>query len=233
MDVGSYASVIIVAAGKGKRMGGNLSKQFLKLEKKEILAHTVDRFEEFSKIQEIILVTGKENVKTVKTMVKDYGWKKVASVVAGGKERQDSVKCGLHALSERSKIVLIHDGVRPFVTEDMIDRSIDTAQKMGGCVLGVAAKDTMKICDENGMVVETPKRSILWQIQTPQTFRRELIEQAYEKAEKDGFLGTDDASVAEYAGAEIKVIQGSYQNIKITTREDLFVGACFLKEERE
>ena len=233
MDNESIASVIIVAAGKGKRMGSQISKQFLKLGGKEILAHTVERFEQFSKIQEIVLVTGKDNIEDVKAMVKDYGWQKVRAVVVGGKERQDSVKCGLNALCAKSEIVLIHDGVRPFISEDMIDRSIATAQKHGACVLGVAAKDTMKICDENGIVIETPKRSALRHIQTPQTFQRKLIENAYEKAEQEGFFGTDDASVAEFAGAEIKVIQGSYQNIKITTKEDLLVGACFLEEEKE
>lgn len=233
MDNGSIAAAIIVAAGKGKRMGGQVSKQFLKLGGKEILAHTVGRFEQFSKIQEIVLVTGKDNIEDVRAMVRDYGWTKVTAVVVGGKERQNSVKCGLNALSKKTDIVLIHDGVRPFITEDMIERSIHTAQNYGGCVLGVAAKDTMKICDDKGMVIETPTRSTLWHIQTPQTFRRELIEQAYDKAEQEGFLGTDDASVAEFAGAKIKVIPGSYQNIKITTKEDLLVGTCFLEEEKE
>lgn len=233
MNSGSKAAVIIVAAGKGKRMGTQVSKQFLKLGGKEILAHTVGRFEQFSKIQEIILVTGQDNIEDVKAMVDDYGWKKVTAVVVGGKERQDSVMCGLNVLSAKMDIVLIHDGVRPFVTEDMIERSVDAAQKYGACALGVAAKDTMKVCDENGIVLETPNRSTLWHIQTPQTFRREIIQHAYEKAQSEGFQGTDDASVAEFAGSEIKVIQGSYQNIKITTKEDLLVGTCFLEEEKE
>ncbi|WMI80231.1 2-C-methyl-D-erythritol 4-phosphate cytidylyltransferase [Anaerotignum sp. MB30-C6] len=233
MDNRTIATAIIVAAGKGRRMGSQISKQFLKLRGKEILAHTVSRFEQFSNIQEIVLVTGKDNIEDVNAMVKDYGWKKISAVVIGGKERQDSVKCGLNVLSEKTEIVLIHDGVRPFVTEDMIDRSIEAAQNYGACVLGVAAKDTIKICDEDGVVVETPKRSALWHIQTPQTFRTEIIESAYKKATQEGFIGTDDASVAEFAGAKIKVIPGSYQNIKITTREDILVGTCFLEEEEE
>lgn len=233
MNNDSIVSAIIVAAGKGNRMGSQISKQFLLLEGKEILAHTVGQFEQFSRINEIVLVSGKNEIEDVRTMVKSYGWQKVAAVVAGGKERQDSVKCGLHALSYQSEIVLIHDGVRPFVTEEMIESSIDAAQKYDGCVLGVQVKDTLKICDQNGFVLETPQRSSLWQIQTPQTFRREFIEKAYAKAEQGGFVGTDDASVAEFAGMKIKVIQGSYQNIKITTKEDLLIGACFLKEEKE
>lgn len=233
MSSETNAAAIIVAAGKGKRMGAPVSKQFLKLGGKEILAHTVGRFEQFSMIQEIILVTGQDYVEDVKAMVRHYGWKKVMAVVVGGKERQDSVRSGLDALSKTMDTVLIHDGVRPFVTEDMIERSVEAAQRYGGCVLGVAAKDTMKVCDEKGIVLQTPNRSTLWHIQTPQTFRREIIQQAYEKAQREGFLGTDDASVAEFAGVQIKVIQGSYQNIKITTKEDLLVGACFLEEEKE
>ncbi|WP_304509293.1 2-C-methyl-D-erythritol 4-phosphate cytidylyltransferase [Anaerotignum sp.] len=233
MEMDSIVSAIIVAAGCGKRMGGQTKKQFLLLDGKEVLAHTVDRFEHHSKIQDIILVTGEDNLEDVKAMVKTYGWKKVFSVIAGGKERQDSVKRGLKVLSEKTEIVLIHDGVRPFVTQDMIERSIDAAQKCGGSVLGVAAKDTIKICDEAGMVMETPKRSTLWHIQTPQAFRKELILNAYDKAESAGFLGTDDASVAEFAGEKIKVIPGSYQNIKITTKEDLWVATCFLEEGKK
>ncbi|MDD4843310.1 MAG: 2-C-methyl-D-erythritol 4-phosphate cytidylyltransferase [Anaerotignum sp.] len=224
---------MIVAAGKGKRMGTQISKQFLLLDGKEILAHTVGRFEQFSKIQEIVLVSGRNDLEEVRAMVRSYGWRKVTAIVVGGKERQDSVRCGLNALSKQTEIVLIHDGVRPFVTEEMINSSIDAALKYGGCVLGVQAKDTLKICDQNGFVLETPERSSIWHIQTPQTFRRECIDKAYEKAEQEGFLGTDDASVAEFAGMKVKVIQGSYQNIKITTKEDILIGACFLKEEEK
>lgn len=233
MDTDAFVSAIIVAAGNGRRMGSQTKKQFLLLDGREVLAHTVGRFEHFSKIQEIIIVTGRNNLDDVRVMVNTYHWKKAVSIVPGGKERQDSVKCGLKAMSPKAQIALIHDGVRPFVTEDMIERSIEGAQKYGGCVLGVAAKDTIKICDENGMVLETPRRSNLWHIQTPQTFRKELIEMAYDKAEAEGFLGTDDASVAEFAGIKIKVLQGSYENIKITTKEDLRVATCFLEEGKK
>ncbi len=233
MEGERFSAAIIVAAGQGKRMGGETRKQFLTLEGKEILAHTVERFEQFSKIKEIVLVTGEDDIACVQAMIRNYGWKKISAVVCGGKERHDSVKCGLKALSLSTEIVLIHDGVRPFITEDMINRSIDAAQNFDGCVLGVPAKDTIKICDKDGMVLETPDRSMVWHIQTPQTFSKDLIEKAYEKAEKEGFFGTDDASVAEYYGAKIKVIQGGYQNIKITTKEDILMGACFLEEERK
>ena len=135
-------------------------------------------------------------------------------------------------MSADAEIVLIHDGVRPFVTEDILNLSMETAMEMGGCVAGVPAKDTIKVCNSENIAVDTPDRSTLWQIQTPQTFRRELIMKAYEQAKEDGFVGTDDASLAEYSGYPVKVIMGSYRNIKITTKEDLIIGEAFLKEER-
>ena len=223
-------TAVIVAAGKGKRMGTEISKQFLPLCGKEILAHTVEKFENAKKIRDIVLVTGEDSLQDVKEMTMEYGWKKVAFVVAGGKERQDSVWNGLQAVSEDTEIVLIHDGVRPFVTEEILKDSIETAMEMGGCVAGVPAKDTIKVCNEENIAVATPDRSTLWQIQTPQTFRRELILQAYAQAKEDGFAGTDDASLAEYSGYPVKVIMGSYRNIKITTKEDLIIGEAFLKE---
>ncbi|MBQ3615718.1 MAG: 2-C-methyl-D-erythritol 4-phosphate cytidylyltransferase [Anaerotignum sp.] len=223
-------TAVIVAAGKGKRMGTDISKQFLPLCGKEILTHTVEVFEKADRIRDIVLVTGTDSLQDVQDMVREYGWQKVISVVAGGKERQDSVWNGLQAVSEDTEIVLIHDGVRPFVTEEILDLSIETAVEMGGCVAGVPAKDTIKVCNSENIAVDTPDRSTLWQIQTPQTFRKELIVKAYEQAKAEGFAGTDDASLAEYSGYSVKVIMGSYRNIKITTKEDLLIGEAFLKE---
>ena len=223
-------TAVIVAAGKGKRMGTDISKQFLSLCGKEILTHTVEVFEKADRIRDIVLVTGTDSLQDVQDMVWEYGWRKVISVVAGGKERQDSVWNGLQAISEDTEIVLIHDGVRPFVTEEILDLSIETAVEMGGCAAGVPAKDTIKVCNSENIAVDTPDRSTLWQIQTPQTFRKELIVKAYEQAKAEGFLGTDDASLAENSGYSVKVIMGSYRNIKITTKEDLLIGEAFLKE---
>ena len=223
-------TAVIVAAGKGKRMGTDISKQFLPLCGKEILTHTVEVFEKADRIRDIVLVTGTDSLQDVQDMVREYGWQKVISVVAGGKERQDSVWNGLQAVSEDTEIVLIHDGVRPFVTEEILDLSIETAVEMGGCAAGVPAKDTIKVCNSENIAVDTLDRSTLWQIQTPQTFRKELIVKAYEQAKAEGFLGTDDASLAENSGYSVKVIMGSYRNIKITTKEDLLIGEAFLKE---
>ncbi len=225
-------TAVIVAAGKGKRMGTEISKQFLPLCGREILAHTVEKFEKAENIRDIILVTGMDSLQDVQDMVQEYGWEKVISVTAGGKERQDSVWNGLQEVSEDTEIVLIHDGVRPFVTEDVLNLSIGTAIEMGGCVAGVPAKDTIKVCDAENIAVATPDRSTLWQIQTPQTFRKSLIVKAYEEAKQSGFIGTDDASLAENSGYPVKVIMGSYRNIKITTKEDLLIGEAFLREEQ-
>lgn len=223
-------TAVIVAAGKGKRMGTDISKQFLPLCGKEILAHTVETFENAENIRDIVLVTGEDSLQDVKDMAEEYGWNKVVSIVAGGKERQDSVWNGLQAVSKDTEIVLIHDGVRPFVTEEILDLSIETALEMGGCVAGVPAKDTIKVCNGENIAIDTPDRSTLWQIQTPQTFQKERIMKAYETAKMDDFVGTDDASLAEHSGYPVKVIMGSYRNIKITTKEDLLIGEAFLKE---
>lgn len=223
-------TAIIMAAGKGKRMQTAVSKQFLPVCGKEILAWTVDVFEKSPLVDNILLMASADGKEDVQHLWDNYGWKKVAAVLEGGKERQNSVANGLAAVGEDTDIVLIHDGVRPFVTEEMIADSIVAAQAYGGAVIGVPAKDTIKVCSADGMAVETPDRSTLWQIQTPQTFQRSLIVDAYEKAEKDGFLGTDDASVAEFAGHQVKVVMGSYRNIKITTKEDLVIAEAFLKE---
>lgn len=226
-----HCTAIIMAAGKGKRMQTAVSKQFLPVCGKEILAWTVDVFDKSPLVDKILLVASADGKEDVQNLWNSYGWKKVAAVLEGGKERQNSVANGLAAVEKDTDIVLIHDGVRPFVTEEMIADSIDAAQEYGGAVIGVPAKDTIKVCSADGMAVETPDRSTLWQIQTPQTFQRSLIVDAYEKADRDGFLGTDDASVAEFAGHQVKVVMGSYRNIKITTKEDLIIAEAFLKEE--
>ncbi|MBM6828357.1 2-C-methyl-D-erythritol 4-phosphate cytidylyltransferase [Anaerotignum lactatifermentans] len=227
-----YCTAVIMAAGKGKRMGTDISKQFLPVCGKEILAWTVEKFEASPSVDEIILMAGKEGREEVQELCDRYGWKKIRQVALGGKERQDSVANGLELLSAQTEVVLIHDGVRPFVTEEMIRESIEGALSYGGCVIGVPAKDTIKVCDKNQMAVETPERSTLWQIQTPQTFQRELICRAYEKAKADGFLGTDDASVAEHMGRQVYVAKGDYRNIKITTKEDLVIAEAFIREEK-
>lgn len=231
MEKKQMTGAIIVAAGKGKRMGTKISKQFLKLEGKEILAHTLDVFETTEMVDEIIIVTGQEDICYIQEeIVEKYGYQKVKKVVAGGKERQDSVKNGMLALSSPITIVLVHDGVRPFIRKADIEATILQAEQTGACILGVRAKDTIKRCRKDQVVEETPNRNFLWYIQTPQTFRKDILFSAYEKAEADGFYGTDESSLVERTGFAVQVVEGHYDNIKITTAEDLLVAKAFLLE---
>jgi 2-C-methyl-D-erythritol 4-phosphate cytidylyltransferase len=213
---------VIVAAGSGKRMGGDISKQFLILGEKPIIVHTVKKFEEIKEIEEIVLVTAKPYIQYVEGLKMEYGWKKV-TVVEGGKERYNSVLKGIYALRDDTEIVLIHDGVRPFVTEKNILDVVKKADTTGACILAVPVKDTIKAVDENGMVVSTPDRNTLWSVQTPQGFRLDLLKKAYKSIENFETI-TDDAMVMEKAGYNVAVVMGSYQNIKITTPDDLVMG---------
>lgn len=219
---------IIVAAGKGKRMGSSIGKQWLNLHGKPILAHTLQRFEQTSAVDSIIVVTHPFDIEYCKDeVIERFGFKKVHKVVEGGKERQDSVRNGLYAVDDSYTIVIIHDAVRPFVSESMINNSIQSAVKTGGAVVCVPVKDTIKEVSE-GYVKRTLVREGLWAVQTPQTFRTELIKEAHKRAVEDGIESTDDASLVERLGVKIEVIEGSYNNIKITTPEDLIIGEAIL-----
>lgn len=213
---------VIVAAGNGKRMGGSISKQFLCICKKPIIVHTVEKFEKLKEIDEIIVVTSLSYIQYVQELKKEFDWKKVI-IVEGGKERYNSVLNGLNALSKDSQTVLIHDGVRPFVTEKNILDVIEKTKHTGACILAVPVKDTIKAVDENGIVTGTPDRNTLWSVQTPQGFKLDLLINAYESIENFEAV-TDDAMIMEKAGYNVAVVMGSYENIKITTPEDLAIG---------
>lgn len=215
----SSTAVVIVAAGTGKRMRSSIPKQYLLLEGKPILLKTVEKFEECGGIDEIVVVTGKGEVALAEDMLKDIT--KLKAVVAGGAERQNSVWNGLNAVSRNVDYVLIHDGVRPYIEEKSILKIIDDVKKYNACVMGVPSKDTIKICDENGFVKSTPDRSLLWNSQTPQAFKKSILLKAYERVLKNGAFVTDDAMAAEYIGVKVKMTEGEYSNIKITTPEDL------------
>lgn len=223
-------TVLLMAAGSGKRMGGSVKKQYIKLDGKEILRHTAQVFETCELIDEIVVVTPEDEVQYVGELLADC--KKLKCVVEGGSERQYSVYNGLKA-AEDCDIVLIHDGVRPFVTHKGIEDCVECVKRSGACVLGVPVKDTIKICDEDGNIVSTPKRSLVWAAQTPQCFSYNMIYDAYKKAAVDGFLGTDDASVAEYCGIEVCMVKGDYDNIKITTPEDIAIGEQILRKRAQ
>ena len=223
---------IILAAGQGKRMGAGVNKQYLKLQGKPILAQTLLVFDQCAMIDGIIVVTHVNEIEYCQEeVIKPYGLRKVTSIVAGGKERQDSVYCGLKALPIECKTVVVHDGARPLITSAVIEHGLKTLDKQG-VVVGVPTKDTIKRVDEQGIVVETPKRSALWSVQTPQIFDKNMIVSSYIKAMSEGFVGTDDASMVEYCGGQIKMVMGDYENIKITTPEDLPLAEAILASRK-
>lgn len=211
--------VVIVAAGRGSRMGTKESKQYLQLGDKPILVHTLERFEAMSFISEIVLVVGTEDVARCKEWCEQYHITKMKAVISGGTERQHSVYEGLKQIE--SQWVMVHDGVRPFVSERAVASCCDKAYEHQAAVLAVPVKDTIKQVNEKGMITATPDRKSLWAIQTPQAFRRDLLIHAHESALEKGLLGTDDAMVVEWTGATVVVSEGEYTNIKITTPEDL------------
>mgnify|MGYP003788939301 CR=1 FL=1 len=228
MEIGDglkmYCSAVIVAGGKGTRMGSDVSKQYLELNGKAVLAHTIDQFEKCGKIDEIIIVAGEDEVDYCTEHIwKKYGFLKIKSIVSGGKRRQDSVYNGLLGVSPKSQIVLIHDGARPLIKEEQINASIEGAIEVGACVVGVPVKDTIKICDQNQLIIQTPSRDTLWAVQTPQAFQYDRILKAYKEGIKNDLQATDDAMMVEALGYPVKMIHGRYDNIKLTTPEDLAI----------
>jgi len=226
----SKVTAIIPAAGMGKRMGKSVAKQFLPLGDMPMLAHTLLAFQRTTEVDEVIPILSQDDMEgCLKDVIELFHITKVRTLVVGGKERQDSVANGLHKLAKDTTIVLVHDAVRPFVTAEMIRESIDYAKK-GECVtVGVPLKDTVKEVNAKSIVVQTLERSRLWAIQTPQTFPVKILKQAYAAAQKQNRYGTDDATLVERAGNKVRVIMGSYENIKITTPEDLLLAEEILK----
>ena len=226
----SKVTVLIPAAGMGRRMGKAVAKQFLPLGDKPMLAHTLLAFQRTSEIDEIIPILSREDMEgCLRDIIEQYHITKVRTLVVGGKERQDSVMNGLQKLEKDASVVLVHDGVRPFVTPDMIRESIEPARK-GECIaVGVPLKDTVKEVDDRQLVRHTLERSRLWAIQTPQAFPVKILKRAYEESYKHHVYGTDDATLVERAGGTVRVIMGSYENIKITTPEDLILAEEILK----
>ncbi|MBW7477454.1 2-C-methyl-D-erythritol 4-phosphate cytidylyltransferase [Paenibacillus oenotherae] len=211
--------VIVVAAGRGTRMGTAESKQYLLLEDKPILIHTLQLFEAMEEIAEMVLVVGAQDVTRCEELLLQYNLHKVKAVAAGGSERQHSVRIGLSLL--HGDWVMVHDGVRPLVTPAAVRACMAAAERSEAAVLAVPVKDTIKQVNESGIIVATPDRRSLWAIQTPQAFRRSLLQEGHERAAAEGFVGTDDASVVERLGVSVTVAEGDYTNIKITTPEDL------------
>ena len=224
-------TAIVLAAGQGKRMHSKVQKQFLEIQGYPVLYYSLRCFQESPLIQDIILVTGEESISYCKEeIVQKYGFTKVSAVIPGGKERYDSVYAGLCECRD-CEYVLIHDGARPFVTEEILKRGLQKVKETGACVLCMPSIDTVKLSDEEGDVKETPNRKCVWTIQTPQIFSYSLIREAHDSIrQKDMSKITDDAMVVEQeTGAKVALAEGSYQNIKITTPEDLDIAEAFLK----
>lgn len=225
---------IVLAAGRGKRMQSDVAKQYLLVKDKPVLYYSLKAFQD-SIVDEMILVTAESEISYCKEeIVEKYDFSKVTRIVAGGKERYHSVHNGLKAC-EDAEIVLIHDGARPFVDDAIIERNINMVKEHGACVTGMPVKDTIKISDNEGFVKETPRRDLIWAVQTPQTFRYNLIKKAYdtflEKEEEynQKYTVTDDAMVAEIFGnLKVKLVEGSYNNVKITTPEDMLLAETIL-----
>nr|WP_027700797.1 2-C-methyl-D-erythritol 4-phosphate cytidylyltransferase [Clostridioides mangenotii] len=213
-------SVVVVAAGSGKRMNIGINKQFIKLGEKEVIAHTIQVFYINKDIDEIVVcIKPEEEEYFLDNIINKYNFKGV-KIAYGGKERQDSIYNGLKKLDEKCNIVLIHDGARPFVDDKIIKESIEEAKVKKAVVVGVPVSDTIKIV-KDGEIESTPDRSLLWAAQTPQVFEYNTIKKAYEDAYESGFYGTDDSMLVERIGQKVSMVMGSHKNIKITNQEDL------------
>jgi 2-C-methyl-D-erythritol 4-phosphate cytidylyltransferase len=220
---------VVASAGRGRRFNKKLAKPLVVLNGKPILIHTLKNLAKSSLIQEIIVVANKNNLNTLKKKIKQFGLSKVKDVVAGGSSRSRSVSNGLKAVSKDCDIVLIHDAARPFIKGNYISQLIKAARKFGAAILAVPVKATIKrIEPRNLKVVATLNRDFLWEVQTPQVFKKDLILKAYNKLKSFNF--TDDAALLERLGQRIKVVRGSYSNIKITTPEDLAFAKIIAKD---
>ena len=218
--------VVLPAAGSGKRMGAGQNKLFLQLAGKPILAHTLLVFEQDPNCTGIWVAVKNEEREIIQSLLNEHRISKVKGLPTGGEERQHSV----HSCIKQMKnvgIVLVHDAARPFITESIIKQLVETAYFQGAAIAGVRVKDTMKVV-RDGIIEETIDRELLWSIQTPQAFRFDLLAEAEDVAEKVGFLGTDEAMLVERLGHKIHVVESSYENVKMTTKEDLLFGEAIL-----
>lgn len=227
-------TAIVLAAGSGSRMKSKTKKQFMEIKGKPVIWYSLFEFEK-SRVDEIILVTGKEDIDYCKKeIVEKYNFKKIKNVVAGGSERYESVYNGLKEVT--GNIVLIHDGARPLINNEIIERSIEGTIKSDACVVGVPVKDTIKRANKEGYIIDTPNRSELWITQTPQSFKTDLVKMAYKKMKEELEKGnttlniTDDAMVVEeFTTNQVRFVQGDYKNIKVTTLEDIDIAELFIE----
>jgi 2-C-methyl-D-erythritol 4-phosphate cytidylyltransferase len=214
--------LIIPASGTGSRFGLKTPKQFYRLEGKEILIHTLNRFNPNKRIKSIFVSTGKEYVNKISALIKKHKINKVENVCVGGKHRQDSVYNALKKINcKPDDIIIVHDAVRPFISDKLINKLMDESKKHDCVVPGLPLTNTIKKTDKNGIVIKTVPRENLWSIQTPQFFKYKKLIKAFELARKKKIIGTDEAALMEYAGFKVKVVEGESSNVKITTRKDV------------
>ncbi|MGN0106217.1 MAG: 2-C-methyl-D-erythritol 4-phosphate cytidylyltransferase [Hominilimicola sp.] len=221
-------TAVIVAGGKGTRMGADKNKVFLSLMDREVIYYTISVFEKNSRIDDIVVVTGTDDIEECRLIVEKYQLSKVRCIIEGGVTRQQSVMNGL--LASDCDIVIIHDGARALVTDIEINNSIDDCIKYGAAAVGVKCKDTLKSTDKDGFISGTVNRESTYFIQTPQTFYCDKILEMHKKAENEGFEATDDCMIAEHYGEKIKISAGSYENIKLTTPDDMITGERILRK---
>jgi len=229
-----HVTAIIVAAGEGKRMGGATSKTFLPIAGRPLVLRTLDRFLSARCVEKVILVVPGKELRNSQTLIQNDPnlCQRSCVLQAGGASRQESVRLGLAALDAGCEIVVIHDGARPFVSFALIDRCVDEAYRVGAVVIGVPAKDTIKVVSEEHWVQATPARNTLWEIQTPQVFRKEVIREAHDCAVRQAIEATDDAMLVERIGKPVFLIEGERTNIKITVPEDVLLAEALLRDGR-
>lgn len=224
----SAVGAIIVAAGKGSRMGLGYNKVLADLCGKPVLEHSIKAFADSDLVGTIVLVISPEDEQRIAEICKPFSKVLNLIIAHGGAERQDSVFNGLKALPKQVEVVLIHDGARPLIARSIIENSINNALEYGAACAGLPAKDTIKIADRDKIVTSTPERSLIWHAQTPQSFRKEIIFDAYKYAFENGIKQTDDAGIAEKAGYKVIMFEGSYRNIKLTSYDDFLLAEHFI-----
>jgi len=224
-------AAIIPAAGEGRRMGGAVPKQFLQIGGREILARTLAVFEACVAIDDVWVVVAAEQCALCQsTIVERYGLRKVRGVVAGGTTRQESVWHGLQQVAQAVGLVVVHDGVRPFVTELLLQQTLDHANRFGAAIAAVPLKDTLKRVSAAGTVEATVPREHLWRVQTPQAFQHALLRRAFQHAWQQGLQATDEAGLVEALGNAVRIVPSYEHNVKITTPDDLVFCEMFLRE---
>jgi 2-C-methyl-D-erythritol 4-phosphate cytidylyltransferase len=220
---------IVVAGGKSERMGQNIDKAFLSLGTKPVLIYSLLAFEKCHDVEEVVLVVRKERIEAARYAAQMFGCNKVKNIVAGGSKRQDSVMAGLEMIEDECEIITVHDGARPCVTPELISETIKSAKAYGSGVAAVKITDTVKVVEKNMVISETIDRTKLWRVQTPQSFKRELIVKAFDFIKKKKMLVTDESSAVELVSKDVRIVATTPSNIKITTPDDLVLAAALMR----